>query len=82
MGDRATVTFRVDHANPAHVTLSVFVGRTEGARARAGTLTLRTDEVRDLLATTGGQPVLDLGGALRVPDADVLSDWIDAIGRR
>lgn len=44
-----TVTFRVDDANPGHTTLSVFVGRTPGARGHAGTLTLRTDELAALL---------------------------------
>lgn len=39
---------RVDSENPGHAVVSVFVGRTPGARGHAGTLTLRTDELTDL----------------------------------
>lgn len=39
-----TVTFREDDRNDAHVRVSVFIGRNEGARGHAGQLVMRTDE--------------------------------------
>lgn len=47
-----TIAFREDARNPAHVSLSVFIGRNEGARGLAGHLVVRTnewDELRTLL---------------------------------
>lgn len=44
-----TVTLRVDHQNPGHTWVTVFCGRNEGARGRAGQLVFRTDEWNELL---------------------------------
>ena len=46
--NRVTMTTRVESANDAHTTISVFVGRQRGSRALAGTLTLGTDEYEEL----------------------------------
>lgn len=42
-----TAGLRVDSRNEGHVTLSVFVGRNEGARGHSGRITLRADEWRE-----------------------------------
>ena len=47
--DPVTCMLRVDEVNSAHVHLSMFVGRNDGARGHAGTLVLRTDEWNELL---------------------------------
>lgn len=51
---------RVDDRGPAHTRVSVWVGRVLGQRGRAGTLTLRTDELDDLTRHLG--PDLEAGG--------------------
>jgi hypothetical protein len=43
-----TAAMRVDSENPGHTIVSVLVGRNAGARGHAGTLTFRSDEMRDL----------------------------------
>jgi len=39
-----SIMFREDERNPGHVRLSVFVGRTDGARGHAGEIVMRADE--------------------------------------
>ena len=80
-----TVTFRVDHANAGHVTLTVFVGRNPGARGRAGQLVLRTDELVELLPDPGSADVLARLGAgdqltLRGPITGHTDDSADVLG--
>lgn len=47
--DYVSVAFREDERNPAHVTVSVFVGRNEGSRGHAGQITVRADEWDELV---------------------------------
>lgn len=73
-----TVTFRVDAANPGHVHLTVFIGRNPGARGHSGTLTLRTDELAELLSPAEverivGSAHLVLRGAVKIDDPDHLA---------
>lgn len=45
------MALRVDDTNPGHTWVSVFVGRTPGARGYAGQLCLRTDEFCELMVS-------------------------------
>lgn len=44
-----SIRLREDHRWPAHVQVSVFVGRNEGSRGHAGVITLRVDEWDELV---------------------------------
>ncbi len=44
-----TLSYRVEEENEGHTTITLFVGRNPGARARAGKLVFRTDEWEELL---------------------------------
>lgn len=59
-GDRAPVkaAIRVDDRNPGHTTISVFIGRNEGARGHSGRLVVRTDELDELGVLDGGRLVI------------------------
>ena len=43
------IRLREDSRNPAHLQVSVFVGRNEGSLGHAGQITLRVDEWDDLV---------------------------------
>ena len=47
---RVTAVVRIQEANPAHVTVSVWVGRQPGSRGRAGTLAFGANEWAELSA--------------------------------
>lgn len=65
-----TATIRVVNRNAAHVTLAVFVGRQEGSRGHAGTLTLRTDEYDQLgHVDTDGNWVVRFSGTPNAEDS-------------
>ena len=44
-----SVGYKVIDENPAHTRITVWVGRTPGARGNSGTLTVRTDELSELV---------------------------------
>lgn len=46
--DPVSAAIRCDEQGPGHTKVSVFVGRTEGARGHSGVLTFRTDEWLEL----------------------------------
>lgn len=47
----ATLAFRVIWENPVHTQISVWIGRTKGARGNCGALTVRSDELAELEAS-------------------------------
>lgn len=80
MSDRpVTCTYSVVEQNPGHTRLSVYVGRTPGARGHAGVITLRTDEYEAL--RDGDRLVIELFPTGFDKDMELLEDFNRELGR-